>query len=204
MKKTVLIILAFAFVYGIKAQVTGGGEAAPNVAPPSPKSIGLYLKFGISTPGGDAKTAMFKSGYVAEFGFLPSFSTNPDSKVKGGVIIADDFTWYKHELGPTATSESFSTLGMKVGPAIIVNPVNKFNIVAYYAVHASTALGKYYGVEQTNMSFSFANTFGINLKYSPFMIGLEFDSGKMKIQNGDKVSTSIKFPTTRLTIGFTM
>jgi hypothetical protein len=201
MKKFLLALLTLVLFITAKSQVTGGGQSETPAAPVnSPKNMGLYLKFGLASPSGDAKTANYKSGYIAEFGFLTDFDRKK-RKVSGGMIIGDDFAWYKHEYGPgTPTSETLSFLGIKVGPALHIKPVDKMVISAYYAIHGGWALGKFNGTEMTEVNMSFMNTFGFNLKYKPFIIGLEFDSGKMNL-SGD---TSLDFPTTRFTFGFSM
>ena len=200
MKKIVFTLLFFTLIYGAKAQITGGGQEAPVAVPNSPKNAGLYFKAGISTPGSDLKANNFKSGYIAEFGFLMNFDQKKRI-ISGGVIIADDYAFYKREIGDgTTATETLSFLGIKVGPAIHINPAGKLYLTAYYAVHGGWTLGKYYGIEQTDFKTSFMNAFGINLKYRPFIIGMEFDSGSMKLQG----NTELNFPTTRLTFGFSM
>jgi hypothetical protein len=197
MKKILFFLLTFVLVYTAKAQVTGGGPENPAPAASNPKNMGLYLKFGFSSPSGDAKTAGYQSGYIAEFGFMPNFGKK-DSKVTGGMIIGDDYAWYKRDV--QSTSETLSFLGIKVGPAIHIKPVDKLYLSAYYAVHAGWAFGKFNGTEMTEVKTSWMNTFGFNVKYKPFIIGVEFDSGKMNIISDQ----SIDFPTTRITFGFSM
>jgi hypothetical protein len=208
MKKIVLALLTFAFIQGASAQFTGGGEATqtPNAAASSvPGGGGMYLKFGMATPGGDLKTMAFKQGWLIDFAIMPYFG-KPDSKVKGGMIIADDMAFYPGGEHPNPTTNKTGkdlliTLGMKLGPAITFSPLEKMNIDAYFGIHPTFALGTVNGIDQMKY-ISLMKTFGFNFRYSKLIVGLEFDSGKMKFQSDDKGGNYTKnAPSTRLMLG---
>lgn len=206
MKNILLILITFVFIQGVKAQFTGGGETSSTNKPASASNNAVYLKFGTSSLGSDLKSMQFKNGYILEFGSMPYFSKNTQSKVNGGMIISDDIAFYGggDHLNTTTNKNGkdlLMTIGMKIGPCISFSPVEKLFLEAYYGFHPTLGLGTIYGIDQTKINIFFMNAFGFNVRYSKLILGMEFDSGKMKYQTS--VGTNkVNAPSTRLTIGF--
>lgn len=206
MKKLNLLLLICLFSQLVSAQITGGGEPTnvPSTANNVPGGGFMYLRGGVSLPSGDLKASDFSTGYMLEFGVMPFF-INKETKVNVGMIIADDIVFYgsNSDAPSTGTKDFLMTLGLKLGPALTYSPVDKVNFDVFYGFHPEIPMGTFMGVDQTDVNITLFNTLGFNFRYSGLIVGLSFDSGKLKLMTDtDGGSIKLSAPTTRLTIGF--
>jgi len=208
MKKLVLILIAILSIQGAFAQFTGGETASAAAAPDAP-GVGtnvMFLKLGTSSTGGDLKDLGFASGYGLEFSMLPYWGKQ-DAKIKAGMIAADDLFFYSGDeyLNQTTNNNSndlLMQLGIILGPTVSFFPQDKMRLCLSYGIHPIMTLGTVMGVDQTKVNLTMTQNIGFHFQYSKVMLGIDFDSGKMKINDAAENTIKIDAPTIRYTIGF--
>ena len=190
-------------------------------APKSPRKAEIfdnpvYFKIGISTPvgkfgqspvayrtisdsfnGKDGTGA--KSGFDLEVGLISYLDDLPlNERFRLGINAAlagslNEMSWEGLGGGYTiAEYDPFIFAGLKIGPALSYNLINKVIVDGFLQVNpVITSPGKFAYVEalgnRTNFlaavadrTFSVRKSVGFNIRYSAFLLGLEYNFGKVK------------------------
>jgi len=164
-----------------------------------------YVKIGYSSTGQGLKGKGMDKGIQLDFiGFNSGFNSVSKSPVKLGLSCSDEISYIMGKKISTYTPYLLP-MYFKIGPSITFLPAMDFKIAAYFNVcpgvlMAGNVDGHEIGVAES-FKFIYKNTYGVNLKYSSLILGLNFDSGKLNYSADKTIKKFVDLKTSSFSIG---